>query len=159
MAYLQTGRAELNPYLISYQPYPYPSGTVQISSIDDMISYSPIIPSSSINVSYNIGASGSYQFTYVLKNITYNTVISASISPNRYFTATPTGLILNPSQTGSIIISLNSSSLTTDAGLPKTSSSIVVKITNITEATQSLLNTNASLLTASRFLTPSIEVF
>jgi len=159
MAYLQTGRNQLNPYLISYQAYPYPSGTVEIHSINDMISYSPIIPSSSINISYNVGASGSYQFTYVLKNITYNTRISASISPNRYFTATPTGVILNPSQTGSIIISLNSSSLITDAGLPNTSSSIVIQITNITEATQSLQNINATLLTASRFLTPSIEVF
>lgn len=166
---------DANPYFVGYQPYPFPSGSIPVDSVIDMISYSPIPPSSSVFIDYNVGASGSYSFTYNIKNITTNTQISASITTGRHFTATvltpissmsqqpnttstaSVGFILNPQQTGSILIELNKTNLTIDAGEQNITASVKLNVTNLPNQA-ALRNLTTSLITASRFSTSSIEV-
>lgn len=157
---------DTSPYFVSFQPYQFPSGTIPVTSINDMVSFSPEIPTSSISIDYNIGATGDYSFTYIIKNVTSNTKISASLVPNQYFTPrvlTPiihtssNGFVLNPSQTGSILISLNTSSLTSAAGQQAINGNVILRISNVGPPTASFRNVTTTLITASKLTSP-IEV-
>lgn len=156
-----------SPYFVSFQPNSIPPGTGPVTSVIDMISFSPEIPTSSILIDYNIGASGSYSFIYTIKNITTNTKISASMDVNEYFTArvltpivnvTSNGFVLDPLQTGSILISLNTASLVQKPGYQDINGGVTLRISNVGLPTQSLKDLTTSLLTASKFLISPIEV-
>lgn len=144
-----------SPYFVSFQPNTIPSETISVTSVIDMISYSPEIPTSSILIDYNIGASDKYSFIYTIKNITTNTKISASMNTNEYFTArvltpiinvTSNGFVLNPSQTGSILVSLNTASLELKAGNQNINGAVTMSISNVGLPTQSLKNLTLSLI-------------
>ncbi len=150
--------ATLSPYFQKYTPYPFPSGTVPVNNVSDMISYNVIVPDSEVGIAYNVGASGSFQYDYIIKNITKNTKLRVEVVPHAYFSASVSApIILTPAQQQTITISLDKAKLNLDAGVQDVSASVLIKVTNLPES-QSLRDTTLSLVSSSRLPTSSVEV-
>lgn len=98
------------PFLKSYTPYQTPSDTRLADAVDDMISYNLTTSNSLKTLNYSVGAEGSYQQNFTIKNLTTNVVLDIEVSKKTdafFINLSPLQFSLNPLQTKTFSFALN----------------------------------------------------
>jgi len=144
-----------SPYLISYTPQSSPSGTVYVTSVQDMVAYN-ISSSFTSSLNYAVGASGSYSFNLIVKNVTTNTNLNIGLELNPYFTTPSASITLLPLEQKNIPISLSRSGLENDVGASNKPFSIKVNTTN--QSGSVTLKNTTTLIPTQSTLPTSIQI-
>jgi hypothetical protein len=118
-----------SPYLISYTPQTFPSGTAYVSSVKDMIAYN-ISSSFTSSLNYSVGAENLYSFTLSLKNVTTNTNLNVNLDLTPYFTTPSASITLLPLEQRNIPVSLSRAGIENQAGIINAPFSIKINVSN-----------------------------
>lgn len=109
------------PFLVSFVPFISPNQQI-CQSIDDMISINLMQTVAASNITYNIGTSEDVNIPLEIKNLTSNSSLEVGVdSDNKQFlidglVSSGQTFLLNPGQTKTYVITLNTSQLDTTVG-------------------------------------------
>lgn len=101
------------PYFNRFGEYRTPNNTVEVTSLNEMISYSILTNPNGTTINKRFGVTDSYIVELNVKNITYNATLLVRIDGGNYFTIDQGQLTLEPNAIGSFTIRTNNEYINT----------------------------------------------
>lgn len=127
------------PFLINYEPYTFPQGTVILSNINDMVSIDTNLPET---IEYGIGAVENFNYTITITNLTKNATLEVTVEFNKSVlmvgtqeTVTPIIFTIAPTNQQQLQVYLNKETLDTNTSYIPMQGNISFVVKNLANGT------------------------